>query len=841
MSAESINNAMGTFVQHAGQSMDQSRRHLKGLQQLTRQLEDQQARASSVAQLFSLDLVSRRAKITDQGAKIALIEPKVVGRTCEDILWRKVFHSAYSRAKQLNNSGDSDDSALIRHLLAGIGFYHGFILKIQTEFRVCGSVDYSASIGMQQLSADYKNKTKSYDRATLDWATKALERSLIALGDLHRYLSTLRPSYSGVISARFYVLASQVNPKSSMPFNQLGALATAQGKKFEAAYFYLRCLCCDSPYECAEANLRRALKNDAPQLKAGSKAQARVFLTKFLSLIDTWWFNENFRDINLIFEDCMLEFKANLTLVKPASSAETPAAAIENMFKEELELTHFSSDLLVKMMAILLMTYHKLEKQSPAQASSVVVFIFNIVNCLTKKLVSGPVPVAKKKPVRQKRRQRLMRRRRKVGGDCSEESECESEDGVDSQASSDTSSDSAGSESEFLGSSSDEEEVEKNVLKSQELPALSCIKLCCDWLQTNDAVLRSFFSNFQPLFEDFVKFLNAVAHDCSLVLKNSISNESYESITQNDLFADAKISGSLEEVAKTMQPYPLPEDVTLQGHVVVDQSSLNWSLFNSSPIKSDTLIRMCKLVHFGVYMANSSMVGVKFDKESNAFSLIQDFIPPSIKPVKEPVNKDHQKKLMQHMGQLWLQEEVRNLESRVSHGKGNCAFSPYIVVDSSALLSKLHLVKLLIKSKQFVVVIPSVVLEGLDNIKKESGSARESVRFLEILFREGNRFLRQQRENESLSIPLIKCPKKKDKDAIVFFKILECCNYLVQQVPRENRLENNINMVTLLCATIDSSQKDFSPTGLAASAGVKIETITDFYHKWKKSKKAGKK
>lgn len=61
---------------------------------------------------------------------------------------------------------------------------------------------------------------------------------------------------------------------------------------------------------------------------------------------------------------------------------------------------------------------------------------------------------------------------------------------------------------------------------------------------------------------------------------------------------------------------------------------------------------------------------------------------------------------MRHMGQLWLKEEVRNLETRVR--KSECNFSPYLVVDREALLQHMHLVKQLVFSKKFVVIIPCV-------------------------------------------------------------------------------------------------------------------------------------
>jgi len=61
---------------------------------------------------------------------------------------------------------------------------------------------------------------------------------------------------------------------------------------------------------------------------------------------------------------------------------------------------------------------------------------------------------------------------------------------------------------------------------------------------------------------------------------------------------------------------------------------------------------------------------------------------------------------MHHMGQLWLRAEVRDLESRVRHR--GATFSPYLAVDSDALIHHMHLVKQLVGARKFIILIPSV-------------------------------------------------------------------------------------------------------------------------------------
>lgn len=59
------------------------------------------------------------------------------------------------------------------------------------------------------------------------------------------------------------------------------------------------------------------------------------------------------------------------------------------------------------------------------------------------------------------------------------------------------------------------------------------------------------------------------------------------------------------------------------------------------------------------------------------------------------------------MGKLWLRNEVRALESEVK-AKPTVHFTPFLVIDAVALTDYATIVKALIKTKKFVVLIPSV-------------------------------------------------------------------------------------------------------------------------------------
>lgn len=124
-------------------------------------------------------------------------------------------------------------------------------------------------------------------------------------------------------------------------------------------------------------------------------------------------------------------------------------------------------------------------------------------------------------------------------------------------------------------------------------------------------------------------------------------------------------------------------------------------------------------------------------------------------------------------------------------------------------------------------------MSALDDLKRDKIEARDAIRWLESQFSQGNRFFRAQRPHERASLPFIKYPKKKDKTAFIYIQIIECCHYLTQQQKGAS------NLVTLLIgnqnATSNGENKEISYVGLAQSAGIHLELITQFYSKWKKS------
>lgn len=89
--------------------------------------------------------------------------------------------------------------------------------------------------------------------------------------------------------------------------------------------------------------------------------------------------------------------------------------------------------------------------------------------------------------------------------------------------------------------------------------------------------------------------------------------------------------------------------------------------------------------------------------------------PDKENDVKEDNSRDIEKK-NELMGKLWLKSEIQSLESK-KHS--SVALTPYIMVDSNCLTDYLYIVKNLVKSKKFVVLIPKAGKKDIHRIVKQ--------------------------------------------------------------------------------------------------------------------------
>ncbi|XP_063983106.1 nonsense-mediated mRNA decay factor SMG5 [Diachasmimorpha longicaudata] len=380
-------------------------------------------------------------------------------------------------------------------------------------------------------------------------------------------------------------------------------------------------------------------------------------------------------------------------------------------------------------------------------------------------------------------------------------------------------------------------QLKKQNLNARELLGIFCkeellqsIKICFDWVKSHPEIIKIISKSSRTLLHRIVALSNLLTIDVSELI---------------DLKKDSGVLREQSEFQKYVGIIPLPEDCDLKGLDVLTRSheNLDWRILKNFHLTrtEQVLLRTQKIISFSEDLTRVEEAGVSFDEIQKVFLVgdpkILEVIEEeeerrSCEKEKENGNEDQSKgKLMRHMGKLWLKAEVRALESSLR----SKLMSAYLVPDHEALAKFTPILKRLVYAKKFIIVIPSIVVQALDEMKRTSSQAREATRWLESQFRKGSRFLRAQRPHEQLALPYIKGPKPKDKDAWSFFQIIECCHYLTQQSNVGFSAGAGSPVVTFLTGTSVEERKStsFSSDGLAKTAGINLEHIESFHMKWK--------
>lgn len=293
-----------------------------------------------------------------------------------------------------------------------------------------------------------------------------------------------------------------------------------------------------------------------------------------------------------------------------------------------------------------------------------------------------------------------------------------------------------------------------------------------------------------------------------------------------------------------VQTRALPEDVSLLGFkpltVIHSRLDRNWSRLTRDCQYLEAAVRVQCLRSFGMKLASTQELS-SFEWDQNT----KQFLGPQQKAEREkkmtvdkrhtpsPVgNQDRRSRVMKVMAQQLLQSEVAELESSLKTAPGGGTV--YLVPDAVALCTQLHLVRRLMASEKFVIIIPIQVISALDELKKYDSGAREATKFLEQEFKKGNRWIRAQKDHETLDGGR-RHGRYEDVAVWRFNQIVNCCRYFVSQTGK--------GLVTLLTGSascespkrgqrkgVTSSGTQATPEGLelARSCGVNVESLRVF-------------
>lgn len=244
---------------------------------------------------------------------------------------------------------------------------------------------------------------------------------------------------------------------------------------------------------------------------------------------------------------------------------------------------------------------------------------------------------------------------------------------------------------------------------------LQSIRVVNDWLKCDPEIVKSCASNTGTLIRQIVRLVNLI----NINLKN--------------VSTKLKISELINQESKI----PLAEDVTLKGvsSFKTLHANYDWEFLLNKDVtaKEEAVIRIIKILSFGKWLSKIDEAKVTFDERTNIFlcqlegkseedeglsaaALMEKLERQDVQttPSKTSLTNGESREeggghisntKMKHMGQLWLAAEVRALEKSV--GGTKAALSPYLVLDADALIKYTHMVKQLVYSRQFILIVPA--------------------------------------------------------------------------------------------------------------------------------------
>ncbi|XP_055943853.1 nonsense-mediated mRNA decay factor SMG5-like isoform X2 [Argiope bruennichi] len=358
---------------------DASRRLYRGATEAARKLETRLGQGSNLTELFSSEITELRMRLKDYCERLIFADPVEYGKKAEDLLWRKVFYDFFWRCKQNRRKlleSEYHRNAFRSHLLAGIGFYHHLLLRIQTEFHLNleGKVDVPL---LWHLKGVKKERWKKYqlsaasDENVQTWADQASHRILIYLGDLERYIAELDEPESNHLAERYYQQAFCLNSQNGTPHNQLGSLYS---NRFDSAYHYMRCLSSRERFEGADNNLVRLFEKNEEVIKQlyssdcveKKSLKCTRFLSRFLKLCQMFYFkpSENY-NAQTYCQDILKEFG----ITRSASTYENDSET------EDID-AWLSEDIIFKVVVMSLLCVWKSQEKGPTYASVAISFSF---------------------------------------------------------------------------------------------------------------------------------------------------------------------------------------------------------------------------------------------------------------------------------------------------------------------------------------------------------------------------------------------------------------------------------------------------------------------------------
>jgi len=875
-------------------AIQKSKKLLRALSELTHRIDEATGKCSKVEDLFSPALVSLRLKLRECSGASIKSDEYISGAL--DISWRKASYEVLHVAKRLRKSQNWQNSEIAyvkSHLIQSFGFYQYLVLSLQAGL----DFDHETAYGyvLEGQSSQVKKKQQS-------WKEKVIFKCLMYMGDLTRYqlefVSVAEGQNLAKIAKKYYLEALSVDQNQGQPFNQLAALSGSQCHGIIAVYYYLRCLTSEQKFEGAEGNLKKILDKASNSKNSSNENINKQMIVSMMALFQNLLYEDSTKNLSnlcrrgleqvinsLYQENQSLSSQASthlilsLLLVKEKSSSNNKIASLEAaapaarapQSKKEVKVAMINAFLLAWLTH--LTTKILADLHSNLFGPDAVMEIFEATPS-PDELIVDKKDELQKDPETDKtnghtennkkfKRVGNLRRRRRL--DSENDSENDSEDDADSSefvngdfedSDSDLEKDpNAGSSDEddknddFIEDSDDYStddddiviEDSKDIITVKQMmklfanhPMLESFQLCCQWLMTSKQIIQEAGENSHVLWHRLTMLLNTLSPDNE---KYEKLDADLEKIRQNDLeklkIDDQKMAFSEDKIARGMRIFEQRQkklDFETAIQYQFDQIALA-RLQQTEELK----LWLCKLPQTGFKLTQAKKL--EFNPNLNN-GKVNEFSSRENSPAQQSDKATAQ--LMENMAQLWLQQEVKDLEGHETKGK----YSPYLVVDHMAMINHMFAIKDIVASKKFAVIVPNAVVQQLDAMKKLDGRARNAIRWLEKQFQHGNRWLRGQKPHESKSLDNVVYPRRGEKDSWHFFMILECCNHFLDQGASTAQSSATASAttstrpmaVTLITA---NGHEDSDLMQVPKSKGINVETVEELLKKCNIPKKRG--
>ncbi|XP_060139084.1 telomerase-binding protein EST1A [Zootoca vivipara] len=167
----------------------------------------------------------------------------------DQLLWKNAFYQVIEKFRQLLKDPLGENAQEIRTKLLqildeGSDFFDGLLQKLQ------GTYQFKLEDYMDGMAVRSKPLRK-----VVKYALISAQRSLICQGDICRYREQSSDTANYGKARSWYLKAQHIAPKNGRPYNQLALLAVYTRRKLDAVYYYMRSLAASNPILTAKESL----------------------------------------------------------------------------------------------------------------------------------------------------------------------------------------------------------------------------------------------------------------------------------------------------------------------------------------------------------------------------------------------------------------------------------------------------------------------------------------------------------------------------------------------------------------------------------------------------------